>query len=265
LHCRVSLLAVLLALALLLSAGAYAEVLLVEPAVATLQDGSIFALGAMQPGDVVELVVSKRTGIPGVDWDLVSVQLPKDWAVASQEETEATIITRLKTSKLIEENIYNLRIGLSSNSAGIQPESADLRIQIKKGLVDVSINELSRQAVVGEPLDYNVTVNNRSIAQQKLRLSSELSPTWLMPFDVIVPPKQKITKQFTVMPRVDGVRSFRFFVDSEQQRVAEFYSVLDVRPTVDSKYTASLYGFPFFTFALAPFQALASVLWALLT
>lgn len=243
--------------------AAHAEISLVEPVVVTLQNDAVFALGKMQPAETLELVISKRTGVSGVEWTGISAQnLPAGWAVGSIEETAPTLILKLKTSKQLDPNTYNLRIELSSDAAHIAPERVDLRIQVKRGLIDLAIGELSQQATVNQAVNYTLTANNKSIASHTMRISSGLSAAWFIPRSIELKPMQTLTEELTVMPLGDGIRAFSFYADSELhgERIAEFAATLDVKPTLASKYSAGLYGFPFFTFALAPFQALVSLL-----
>lgn len=242
---------------------AYAEISVIEPVVTTLQNNAVFALGEMQPAETLELVVSRRTGEPGTEWTHISApSLPTGWAVDSVEEEPATLILKLKTSARLEPNTYNLRITLSSATAHVAPERADLRIQVKRGLIDLAIGELSQTATVHQPVSYTLTANNKSIAVHRLRISSGLSAAWFMPVTIELKPMQTLTETLTITPLGDGMRGFKFLADSELhgERVAEFDAALDVKPTLASKYSAGLSGFPFFTFALAPFQALVSLL-----
>lgn len=240
---------------------AFAEMNMVVPEIQPLQNKSSFDIGALQPGETLEIVFSTRTGNQDYEWtSLTTPNIPVGWVVQSTKKTEHTHILKIKTSPELKTGMYTLQIKLS-NPALKKEETANLQVHLKQDLITASITGLNQQAEVGKPVSYLLTINNQSIASHNLTLYSDLSPAWFTPVEYNIPPKKIVETKLTLNPGADGLKKFKFHLTSrnDNSNISEFNAVLSITPTLKSKYSAPLYGFPFFTFSLTPFHELLSL------
>lgn len=237
---------------LLFSLSVFSQVTLVSPIERTLEDTDSLKLGAIQPGETFELVVSRKS--LNRRWTEVSVNrnlLPVDWVIDVQK-FDQTFSLFFSIPKNSSEFSQNIKVSVSDGSIS---ESFNALVNVKRNLISVGITELEKQTIVNDPVTLKLDLINESIAEHEIEIASSLPFYWFAKESLVLEPNSSIQKELVIFPRVYGLRIFNVFVNSSvnQERFADFRVELNVLPTLEGKYFASFTGFPLFAPSLLPF------------
>ena len=117
---------------------------------------------------------------------------------------------------------------------------------------------------INQPVTYEITLINNSLAGHTVQVSSDLPLLWFEGQEITLKPKESKTLTLTVTPRVYGFRAFTFYLHSQENgRLLNLSPArIDAKPVLKEKYATGLYGFPFFTLSLVPYylmEGLASL------
>ncbi|HLC92221.1 MAG TPA: hypothetical protein VJH23_00775 [archaeon] len=255
-----------LACMLLLSAPAYASVSMTYPADATLSDGASVQAGFVSPGQAFNLGFSNDSG-HGYKWDSITIEqssLPAGWKIVSINKTDPSLVASIKVPTNAPPNIYLLRVSLSNSSQPESLEQIEVRVIVKRNLLDVSFARKSTEEtqLLGGKAIYNLKLTNSSIAPFSVKIGSTLPSNWFSEKSVEIKPNTSQDLELVITPLSSGKFQFSFqaFAGEDNLIVKSYASELNVRPTLKGKFGSPLSGFPFFTFTLLPFQLADSFL-----
>jgi len=245
-------------LLLFFSANAFASVTMLLPVEAELSNASEITLGSLAKGETLEITLKKNSG-QGFDWSSVSVSAPKDWDIVSLQG-DRTISVKISVPENAEESIQLIGLSLASEEQPLAEESFTAIVTVKSNLLSLAINDLKQEAFVGEPISYVLVANNDSIAYHRILVGSSLPNYWFEPMSIELKPYEKKETAITVVPKAYGLRNFSFIVSSSENSFSqEFFSELRIKPTVQGKFLASAYAFPFYSLSNLAFYALGSI------
>ncbi|MFH1391344.1 MAG: hypothetical protein ABIH20_03480 [Candidatus Diapherotrites archaeon] len=254
---------IVLSMLLLLASLAFAEVNVLYPVEATLQNGNTIQAGSVGPNQVFELIFSDNSG-HGFEWDTVTVNeasLPAGWTIVSQNNTDTSLIVNIGVPKNAQPNFYVIELSLSNSNNPAVKDSVSVSVVVKQNLLDVSFirPSIENVSVVGESVFYKGVVSNSSIAPQKIVFSSDVPSNWFESIVFEADPNSMEEIELELNPKSYGKHYFSFQVLDEESTIIKSYSSeLNVHPTLKGKFSSAFSGFPFFTFSLVPFQLLAS-------
>ncbi|HIH09316.1 MAG TPA: hypothetical protein HA254_01460 [Candidatus Diapherotrites archaeon] len=251
---------------LLAASVAFADVSMTYPFRQDVQSGTSVAAGSVEPGQAFDLTFSDNSNY-GFEWDKIVVSraaLPAGWEVVSTQVTDTSLVAAIKVPAWAQSNIYVVNLGFSNKDNPEKTDSVDVKITVKRSLVDASFARKSNDAFfyTGGKALYHVSVSNSSIAPQTVRVSSTLPDAWFSDRSITIKPGSVGELDLEVTPQASGVIpfSFRVYEGSDNLIIDSFSSELNVKPTMKGKLSSSLSGFPFFTFSLLPFQLFNSFL-----
>lgn len=261
---------VLIAVLLAFCGFSAAEVTMTFPENVVLNSGGSVMAGLVSPGQSFDLVFSDNSG-SGIEWDSASVDrasLPQNWELISSQSTDTSVSVTLRVPLSAKENTYTVPVVLSSSERPSQSEVVNVKVGVKQGLVSVSFARVSpdRQYQMGEPVEYSVQAVNSSIAADSVLIEASLPSNWFAAKRLELKAKGTNSGTISVVPQSYGKRGFIFTASPASMGavVQSFNSEIEVAPTLKAKLSAPLSGFPFFTFALAPFQLLDSLVTGLM-
>src|SRR3989338_1641964 len=250
---------------ILLSALVSAEIGLVSPVEYKASHQETVALGSLQAGETLELIVSRSTGPESVPWKQAIVEpkfIPVGWRAEDYGLVGKIFLVKIFVPLTALPGEYSFRVKLLSGSEDYSNEVFDALIQVERGLVKANIANLKRLTAQDQPVSFKLSLLNDSIAQHSVSVESTLGLNWFKPVQLSLKPRSTLDYTLTVNPVVASRAPFSFSVRSlvSSQPVNRFDAVLEVRPTLQGKLEAASYGFPFYTYSLAPFYFLNALL-----
>ncbi len=255
----------------LLFCSVNATVLLVSPVSKLLESGSSFSLGSVMPGETVELVFSNDDGKGGL-WNKLEVvegALPATWKVSEPELFAESLVLKITVPAVETEKTQSIRVRLSDARSLVDAQEVSLRVLVKNDLLNASFSSLQESILLGQKASYRVVLVNNSLAPHTITIRSSLPSFWFEPQTVSLQPKPSPSamKELTleVYPKTYGLKNFSFFADSElnQKTLVSWPSDLLVKPTLEGKFQAGLFGFSFFSPNLSPFYFFNALLGSL--
>ncbi len=259
--------AFVLAFVVFASASAFASISMVYPSPTLIEDASVVQLGSVEPGQVFEAVFSDNTGFQNTEWDTLVVDpqtLSLGWTVDSIGKTDTSLVVRVGVPLNAQSNVYNLGLDFYSSHEPVLQQSFVMRVVVKQPLISAAFSKKSVESitVVDSPVVYAVSLSNSSIAKQEVVVSSNLPQNWFAAQRIVLEPNSSKDLELVVTPKVYGQRTFSFkaVIPEKSLVVKSFTSELNVKPTLKGKFGSAFSGFPFFNFALLPFQLFDSFL-----
>ena len=226
--------------------GVYAAAFLVSPVQREITDNGITEIGSVSPGETAELFFRKKSG-EGFDWQSISIDdatLPDGWEFSSTANADS-ISLRLFVPADAAESTQLLGFRLESDGRNL-PFTG--KFFVKRNLLAMAIPDLNRKSVVGEKVPFRLVAVNDSIAMQRVSVSSTLPDYWMKPKTFEIGPKESKELAFDILPRTYGERNFKFSAKSDFGSARRDFSArLVVSPTLQSKFSAPIFGFPFFS------------------
>ena len=165
------------------SAAAHADISMTYPIETTVAVGSAINAGFVSPAQTFDIVFSDNSGYD-FEWDKISLSrsyLPADWAFVSIQVTDTSRVARIKVPSWAKANVYTLSFTLSNKDNPQSTEPVDVKITVKKNLVDASFARKSNDNFyfTGGKVMYALKISNFSIAPENVRVSSTLPSTWV--------------------------------------------------------------------------------------
>lgn len=237
---------------LILFTSAVFSLEIVFPVSAEVSENSTIELGKISPGQQVELIIS--------DERFNAVEVTGSFSSWSEDSVFYEKNTGIKINVPFDASLgaKNISFRAFNSSSGLS-ESFNVLVNVQKDLWSVNISSLSQTAEVNSPVDYQLTFSNESIGKQEISVSSNLPSYWMKEKTFVVEPKSVLKGSIKVNPRHYGAREFNFVLKSFfSDETKKFQSKLMVESSLLSKYSAPLYGFPFFTPTLFPYYLIES-------
>jgi hypothetical protein len=257
--------AIILVLLVFFSSFVFADIQLIKPVQATLSHGDSLDLGEISRGETLELLISTESGKPGIEWDSVHAVrdlLPTEWKQEKAEVFGQTILLKVLVPKKAPIGMQRIKVRAYDSSFPEGGEDFYVNVFVKPNLVTVNFDSLKKESIVNQEVVFNVTLFNESIADHSVMISSSLPFYWFKPLTVKIPAKEIKNVELKVNPLVYGLKEFQFVFTSKENgsEIGRFNAELNVSPTLESKYSGSLYGFPFYSISLLPYYLVNSFL-----
>jgi hypothetical protein len=251
-----------LAFALALISSSYAYVQILSPVDAKLEAEAVVSAGAVQPSETFELVFSRESGVSGAKWDSLNADLPDSSWLYSAETQDRSFLVKITVPESAKENIYRTGFTLSNRKGLIAPQTSYVSVAVKKGLLEFRKRKLLSHVEAGNPMPFEIEIENGSVAPHTLRITSGLSNAWFMPLTETIEAGSTKTISVDVIPRTAGITKFSFRVESlhSGREIAVIEAEIEAKPSLIAKLSSSAYSMPFLDFALLPQRFLVSLI-----
>lgn len=240
-------------LVLLFALSVFADIEMLQPFYSKIENNQTIEIGAMQPGETLELVFYKKTFNFVFDsiW-LDESLLPPNWDYSVDDYDQTFNVTLYVPFDEVE-RIQKLNFIVSAK--GIT-QRFSLILKIKKNLLETTIDKTSDEITLGESSKYKISIINNSIASHSIRIYNDLPSLWADTIDISLRPQEKKVVELIVFPSVYGNKSFHFEIYSVENRtiIDTFNINLNVKPSLKGKFFAVFSGFPFFSLSLMPYM-----------
>lgn len=243
---------------------AFGTTTLLNPKNVVLTDG-INLLGDVGPGQTVDLIFSRGTGVTGEQRAIF-------WYLAESSEivTPSTIdgdeiILQVKIPT-DSRGAYSFSVTMKGSEVGlIEPETYDLRVNIKENVYDFSYTQ-DYTLYAAETKYINITVNGSSIADDTFIFEdTEGIPSgWITRGTIEIPALSKKNISLGVTPLEEGYYEAKINIGRESSSIVDPVSFnMRVYPTLNSKLESFGEGFSIVPYILQPFYSLLSWLGSL--
>jgi len=245
---------------LMLASQAFAAISIVEPVDTKLSDGGKISFGKIAMGEILKVVVKKKSDL-GSDWVTIGVEgLPAGWE-SETVETDKTLIALISVSPDAEISTQRITFILANDSIPSLNESFYGSVSVNESLLDISFESLTIDATLGQPAEFVLTINNDSIASHLIIVESILPYYWFSGKTIEIGPLETEQIQLEVMPYSYGEKIFSFEVYSALNgQSIIFPAKLDVKPNLVGMFRAPAAGFPFFSPGMLPYYLISSLL-----
>jgi len=239
-----------------------AGISLIKPFEQTLASGDQLELGKIAVGETLELIVSTDSGTE-IEWNAMEINkalLPKNWTVKESIFYGETVGIKLVIPGNAIEELQNINVKVFNKEKPEFFEEFSTIIFVKSNLLSVQINNLKQETIVDSPVEYRVFLLNDSIVEHKVLVSSTLPSYWFKEKEIELKPKELKEVIVTVDPKTYGIKKFNFVIVSKlnASEIKSAQAELIVNPTLESKYSNSFYGLPFFSPTLFPYYLINS-------
>jgi len=232
----------------------HAAVFLIEPVDKKLGNNEEAAFGQIARGETLRVIVNKKSENT-LPWDTIKVDgasLPEGWS-AKETATDKSLIAEITAPRNAPPSTQRARFVVSNAAQPLFSEGFYGNFLLRENLLAISPENLQQETFVGKGVSFRLKVNNDSIAEHSLEVTSSLPGYWFEPVSLTLQPKEKKSIDLNVNVFSYGERNFSFLVSSKKNDLAiAFPAKLTIKPTLEGKYTASLFGFPFFSPSLLP-------------
>ncbi|MDO8339870.1 MAG: hypothetical protein Q7T16_04400 [Candidatus Burarchaeum sp.] len=268
-----SLFALILAF-LALSVGA-AEVKVLSPVSAVLQDGSEVYLGLVGPGQTVFVEADALVATGGVNgiggrWDqLVIDRAPQGWSTEPSLLYEQPLKALVKVASDAPDGEYEIlvRVVDDQNKEQLGEVNLKLRINVSRDVLSMSVSPSRKETGASQPASFIVTLRNTGIASDAFEISASGLPAWDFRKTVFVPYGSSREVPYDVVSGEEGAFTVKIVTRSlSSDRISEVKDVhLGVSTTLISDYKATNKGlllFPMFEQAAYAVMGLLSNLFS---
>lgn len=230
------------------------SVRLVEPISKELVGDSF--VGSIVPGQELELIVSKELG----KYNTLTIDstLPNTINISVKDYLESIKIF-IKTSEETLQINYPLKFTL----VGDENVSVETHFIVDDALLDSSVLNFSSDSFVNSPAEYEFLLVNKSHADAKFVIGTDLPKYWLgnEAEKVVIVPKLSTKKDsIKVYPQIQGSHFFQSVVIMQNKNLEkEFTLVVNSKPTLLSKFSSSVNGLPFYSISLLPSYILNAI------
>jgi hypothetical protein len=254
---------------ILSSVKADVSVIVSESSKLVLQDGDVRSLGNAQPGETLHLTIASATGYEGMEWEKLVIpqnELPPGFEAVDSPKGGKTLTARIKVPVDAPKDVFQFRATALARDNAVSPETVTLRLAVKEGLLLASLAQPVKETFINEPVEFELTLINSSIADHKVSIGSNLPALWLKGQEVTVKAGEEKKVKLEIIPRIDGPKDVYFRIDSlENGEALDLIKAnLKVKPELKEKYGTGFYGFPFFTLSLLPYYLINSFISLLL-
>lgn len=243
---------------------AFGTTTLVSPKNIVLTDGVNF-LGDVGPGQTIDLVFSRGTGITGEERAIFwhSAESDKVLGPSTLQGDELLLQVRVPTDL---RGAYSFSVTMRGSEVGlIQPETYDMRVNIKENIFDFTYSQ-DYTINAAETKNISVVVRSSSIADDTLIFEdTEGIPSgWLTRGTVEVPALSEKIVLLGVTPLEEGYYKAKINVGRESSSIVDPVSFnIRAYPTLNSKLESFGEGFSIVPYILQPFYSLLSWLGSL--
>ncbi|MDO8625567.1 MAG: hypothetical protein Q7R47_05770, partial [Candidatus Diapherotrites archaeon] len=229
---------------------AFARVSLISPVLYDLDDRQSVSIGALQPGETLELFFNRKNGL-GENWSSVTVDpasVPAGWVVEGPSVLPESIGLKISVPSTEIERVQSLRFSFVSAQGA--SETINLSLTIRNDLLQFSVVPLSNDINQGQSAVFVFRVLNQSLASHSFVLSSTLPDSSfksrVFSLEGVGSEKSQVDLNLVVVPNTYGHRDFSFRAVSRlnDKTLDLFNETLTVHPTLKGKYHAGQFGLP---------------------
>jgi len=244
----------------MLVSQAFAVISIVEPVDTKLSDGGEISFGKIAMGEILKVVVKKKSDL-GSDWATIAIDgLPSGWS-SETIETDKTLIAMVSVAPNAEISTQRITFTLANDLIPSLNESFYGSVSVNKSLLDISFESLAIDATLGQSAEFVLTINNDSIAKHLIMVESTLPYYWFSGKTIEIGPLETEQVSLEVMPYSYGEKNFSFTVYSAlNEESFSFPAKLDVKPDLVGMFRAPAAGFPFFSPGMLPYYLISSLL-----
>ncbi|MEK6902154.1 MAG: hypothetical protein AABX02_01025 [archaeon] len=241
---------------LIITTLAHADAFVVDPIVEHAKPNTVIDIGGVSPGEKIELILSTDAGYgKNAEWEsaiLGTVSPSGGVRTQSAESGDDSLITSIQTTSITPVGTYTIPLTLSGNPDLLQNETYTIQFHVARGLIKGSLSTENVNGKVNEPSTFSVLLVNDSSTLVSLNVVPALPSVWSKPQRVQLKPHSFVTVPVIVTPRFAGPKTFDItLVRNENGLVIDtLNATLVANPTIKDRYSAGLYGFPFFTISL---------------
>jgi len=240
---------------LLLAGSAFATIYLIEPVDRRFSNNDEISFGKIARGETLKVIIKEKSDLAD-EWaslDVDSRLLPSGWTVESIE-TDETLIAKVTIPRDAEISTQRIKFTAKNPSGEIFDETFFANVSVLDSLLTASIENLNKDALMGDETSFNLVLNNDSIAEHFLKIESTLPGYWFSSQTVTLKPHETRAVELPVSPLSYGEKPFFFNLSSSlNSKQFSFPANLSVKPTLVGMYQASIFGFPFFSPSMLPF------------
>ncbi|MDP2667060.1 MAG: hypothetical protein Q8P05_06185 [Candidatus Diapherotrites archaeon] len=253
---------------LLVLSFASADALLVDPVVEKGKPGATFDLGKIEPGQGIEVILSKDTGYgASAFWTQFEWTSLSDDSLRAQDSQigQESLVGRIQATGFTEEGTYHATLVLKGDPTLLQEETYHVIFTVQPTLVKGSLAVRGVEGRVNQEMTFDVLLVNDSSSPVRIRVQPELPGTWSSPREIHLAPRSFQNVEVGITPRFAGEKTFPLhLVNTETNHIySTLQGNLTARPELKDRYAAGLYGFPFFTISLVA-NTLANAFFSLL-
>lgn len=240
---------------LLISSAVWGDAFLVDPVVQKAKPRETLDAGRIAPGEKVDIIFNKNSGYgKNADWTQAKIEnthRAQDVTTMDSGVGTDSLITRIETSLITPEGVYDFPLELVGNNDELLNEDYTLRITVKKNLLNGSLIANQLSGGVNEPSTFTVLLVNDSSAPANVEVVPALPQIWAQSRTTRIEPHSFVEVPLTVTPRFAGPKTFDIHINTTQgETVSTLKGTIVANPTMQDRYAAGLYGFPFFTISL---------------
>lgn len=240
---------------LLLSTLVWGDAFLVDPVVLKAKPNGVLDMGRLSPGERVDVIFNKNAGYgKNVEWKqalLTNAHSAQGFVTHNSDTGTDSLIARVETSTLTPPGTYDFPIELVGVEGELINEHYTLRVTIQNDLLNgsLSVNQLS--GGVNEPSTFTVLLVNDSSAPAHVEVIPALPQIWAQARSTTIEPHSFVEVPIVVTPRFAGPKTFDIRLTRDNgENVSVLKGTIVANPTMQDRYAAGLYGFPFFTISL---------------
>lgn len=234
----------------------HADAFVVDPIVEHAKPNATIDIGGVTPGEKMELIISTDAGYgPSAEWEsatLGTVYPAGGIRTESAATGDDSLITSIQTTSGTQTGTYTVSLTLSGDPELLQDETYTIQFHVARGLIKGSLSAENVNGNVNQPSTFSVLLVNDSSSPVTLRVVPSLPSVWSKPQTVQLKPHSFVTVPVIVTPRFAGPKTFDIALVRNENGVAidTLTATLVANPTIKDRYSAGLYGFPFFTISL---------------
>jgi hypothetical protein len=233
----------------------WGDAFLVDPVVLKAKPNGVLDMGRLSPGEKVDVIFNKNAGYgKNVDWKqarITNAHSVQGFVTRNSDEGTDSLIARVETSVLTPPGTYDFPVELVGVEGELINENYTLRITIQNDLLNgsLSVNQLS--GGVNEPSTFTVLLVNDSSAPAHVEVIPALPQIWAHARSTTIEPHSFVEVPIVVTPRFAGPKTFDIrIVQDNGETLSTLKGTIVANPTMQDRYAAGLYGFPFFTISL---------------
>ena len=240
----------------------YAYVHLLSPIDAKLAGEEEISIGKMQPAETFELVFSRESGLSAASWDSLEIFLPNNAWEQETEKQDKSFIIKIAVPKDAKQNIYRIGFEFSNNKGIVADQKVYVKAEAKKGLLEFRKKKIEEYVEVNQKAFFEIEIQNSSLADHGIKISSDLSKAWFLPLTETIEAKSTKTISISVTPRTVGIKEFYFKVESVNsgEEITTIDASVEAKPSFASKFSSAAYSLPFMDFALLPQRLIVSLI-----
>lgn len=197
----------------------------VDPVNRVVENGTVIELGAVGPGQTLELKFSRDSGALSVVnpqtgknalWDKAeAINLPEGWVTRDSLLYENPLTVFVTVSPSAREEDYLFSVKFTDEYEGLAPQIIRFKVRPTTEVVDVTLENPTLTTGVGQPAVYTFNIKSKSSASDTFTIrSSGLPYDWTFTKTILLPHNQEKKIVYEVVGNIQKDVSFSFDITS---------------------------------------------------